>query len=55
MEGQEEGAISVCQETPADDNELCILKCRALEKRTAGARLGTILEGFTCASRCEAA
>ena len=55
MKGRGEGAISVCQETPADDNELCILKCQALEKRTAGIRLGIILEGFTYASRCKAA
>ena len=46
MEGRGEGAISVFQETPADDNELCILKCQALEKRTAGIRLGISILQF---------
>ena len=32
--------ISVRQETPADDNEVRILECRALVQRNAGTRLG---------------
>ena len=39
------------QETPADDNEVRILECRALVQCTAGTS-NALQEGFNWASRC---